>query len=42
MSSAGYISRREMGILSFIPNPDDSEDMHGVDVEVSDTEKNVA
>lgn len=43
MSSEGYVSRRgELGILSFLPNVDDSDDMHGVDVEVSDVEKNVA
>lgn len=43
MSSEGYISRRDLGgLLNFFPNVDESEDMHGVDVEVSDIEKNLA
>lgn len=42
MSSEGYVSRRELGLLNFHPNVDESDDMHGVDVEVSDTEKNQA
>jgi hypothetical protein len=42
MSSAGYISRRELGPLNFHQNVDESENMEGVDVEVSDVEKNVA
>lgn len=42
MSSAGYISRREHNLANFLPNMDDSDDMNGVDVEVSDVEKNQA